>query len=963
MKYIFIRLGATVFFIIAAFTMYAPSVLAGGVINIVCDASQIHSAIKDNNRVCSTVEQGKALPGDILVIRGSGFIASTKQSPVNTDQQVTFTGNGVSIKARLYPVDQKSPPYSTVDGNFVTNVIIPLELNAGRYDIRFQVRQFGCSLPSGVKQCPLDDAVASIEVQDTAQPHNISFYCPQGASNCAQNGSYQIDADKLRGVRFNQAYVYFKQGGVYGSPKVLDIDKYHTIHTEGTLNLPPGTYQVVLRNKSLTQKVLGPVDWEITGPSFTIIVPPKPQPTPPKDQPVVQPNPPQPPPDKKKEEKPKKKYSYKFIVPTAISGNQDIEIRGEDFEPGDWFQHIFFGGERFSVPKTTVKDDGTFSLTVHTPPRVDMFASFPQSPADFYWKEGITLPIEIMIHVYSAQNMLFLAPQKLSSINILCPLSSDPTLVVKPRPMLDQRETYPLMIEGAGFTCQDLLTLTITGIRVNGKAETAIFGWQKGSYQFRAPGIFYTDKFGGTYNIVSEDPISLYRAVVFDPDVTQVTFTLSDRHGRTVSQVIGVFHPLHQFSISVKDSSDNGDRETLLWQGFKMGPKAQLLLENDVLLGKGKKSIVLGLYNLDPGDKDEDGKNFLTFRVPETTPPGDYVLRLKQSDAAYATTLYSIGKKTVSGEKNDPGKEVKEEKKKEDSSQDPCKNLEGYMLRQCQEAYGLKKEEKQEKQKKISSVESHCKGLSGYMLNQCRQSYGIKDDVVEIKKEEQKVNNQLCANLEGYMLRTCEEAYGIKVTQEKPTKKSTRPIKNIIGEKEKCKGLEGYMLRQCQDAYGIVVKNEPIKNLPPSKQEQQKKTDSNPCKKLEGYLLHQCQQAYGVPLQVEDIKKDEVKQDQKKQESESKKICDSNLPKLWQQECVTEDVFPVVIPSSPSIVPAPVSLPQNINTQSTQCPSGSTYSSIFQKCFENTPAVQEEQPRPTCPEGQSYSITFKQCVR
>lgn len=938
-----VMFAVLVFGVLGIFFFFGQPVFAGGTIVLKCGQTSIHKEIKDVYTVCE--RDGSALPGDIVLIEGGGYAISTLQTPVVLDQYAELISGDRRYKVKMLPLPPATPTYDTSNGEFKANIVVPLETPAEDYTLEFKVTQRACNFSMGVP-CIVDVASARLNVLPSAARDNLRFTCNSGAVPCRRGDAFTFAASLLPTSNKQSVFFYLKKDGLYSNYGYA-LTNGHTAQITGEINVFPGTYTTVIRNTPTGVKMAN--SWEKEGSSVTVVAPPAP-PAPPPPPPT--PQPPQPPKDSTKT------YKNKLTITPRIAGNEDVTIRGEDFKPGAWIQNLFIGGESFSIPRIPIKNDGTFSLTVHLPERVDVFAKI--NDMTIFWQQGMQMPIEFKLYVYEKiynKDLYNSAAYVKSSVEILCPLPEVPILSFRtPFPL---KQKGKIAFDASGFTCRDQLTVTFSGGRFDGKPIVGVHTMTNTDdtpFKRYSAYSLHTDEFGKTFSF---EPLEFNQQVFFDPDIKEILMTVSDRHGRTASKIIPVVHPLHAFSIRVENSVGFG-REKLTWKGFKFNPKSRLILENEKLLGKNK-SLLLGSYNLDNRDLDENDQPFITFIVPDTAPAGDYTLRMKQNDDAYATTLYTVRRAGAEKEKKEDQKKEEnpdinkdngnEDANKQQLIENPCTNLIGYMLRQCQQAYGIageknkqanekeeKKEEqtcknltgyllnqcriaygipledqamteKKEEQKPIPATDTPCKGLTGYMLGQCKIAYGIADDAIRSKKEEQKVDSRLCENLEGYMLKTCQEAYGIAITEEKPqaAKKDEVPAKKIkpIEKKNPCKNLEGYLLRSCQGAYGISSQIIPTKNSPAPKIEPKKNEDSN-CRGLEGYMLKQCEQAYGVSASVEIMPTPPSASEEKNTASSSP--CNPDIPKIWQPGCSA------VQSNDPIQTPA---IPQNVERQST----------------------------------------------
>ncbi len=579
---------------------------------------------------------------------------------------------------------------------------------------------------------------------------------------------------------------------------------------------------------------------------------------------------------------PPKTYNPTMILPSIINQDQELNLVIENAHPGSKVNRIYFGNssayeQYVDIPPATTGSDGKIRFAVTVPSRADLAAD-PETSNFAVGSIAITPAINDSTGLsfwQFANSTVFRG--MLTRIPLLCQIPTEPSIIVGDKATYDQRRGVPeITFSAAGFTCYDKLSVVVSGIRMKGKPISSVHTsdhTNDGEFFRYGSGAFVLDRLGRT-----PWDYRLSGAPLMDPDVTQITLTVSDRHNRSISAPVKVIHPLHDYDIAVKDSdTDPSNSLELNWRGFKNQPKSQLTLENEKLLSK--KPVLLGSFYLDSKYQDEEGRSVITFKVPEDIPNGDYVLRMKQGEV-YATTLYTVKRKSAPQPKTD-------EKKKAPPIAAP--------------------------DKQNIKTPRPCTGLTGYMLRQCKQAYDILDETKDEQKQEKKITTALCSGLEGYMLRSCKESYGLLSEIEK---KPDLPI----GEHNTdvpCQGLMGYLLRSCQSAYGSNV----VEEKKPEEKEMSQ-NESAICANLEGYMLRQCESAYGVQIG--------------KKFSMEKKV--TSEPAFVDPTKLTAPPF--VEPLQPE--KSKEALPESKPAVTTQCQTGFTYSPTFGRCLEDIPIVKDE---------------------
>lgn len=555
-----------------------------------------------------------------------------------------------------------------------------------------------------------------------------------------------------------------------------------------------------------------------------------------------------------------KPLNPKIIIPAKIFQNKQFEVKGMYFPKGSKITSVRFSADTdpISVSQSvTVKQDGTFSLKVTTPARADAIIKYviddkDKTIDDFLWTPSATGKIFVGVTALNTQGKEFFASEK-TSIPLICDFLATPSIAFTSPPIIDQTGPYMVSFDAQGFTCRDRLAIQFEGLKVNGK-----------TIDKKQSSAFFTSM---------PSPVTDYRGEVkqlgfgsgwgskqeIDSDVDYVRMTVTDRKNKSASANIKV---IPKYFISLKSIN------TITWRGFEGGSQALLTLESKELLGKDNPLILKRPY-LDLNEKDAEGNTTVDFNVPSDTPAGIYTLRLTQN-GHFALAIYIVPKK---GQENIPPK--KGTPPKEDSLLNPCKGLEGYLLKTCRDSYGLDESKEKQEQLKQDEVANPCTGLEGYMLRQCQKANNITPPKEDVRDEK-----------------------FIPVSQ--------------------CSGLEGYMLRQCQAVYG-GTQPEPV--IPPEEKRQTDNTQgtitSDPCGSMEvgSYFYNQCRQTYPAPQVQKD--KYEIVPSSGSQPvvtppsspttpsiSPSVKYCDPELPKIWQEGCVQRPIE--------EIAPAPVQCIPNV---------------------------------------------------
>ncbi|MEK7648590.1 MAG: hypothetical protein AAB400_01595 [Patescibacteria group bacterium] len=574
----------------------------------------------------------------------------------------------------------------------------------------------------------------------------------------------------------------------------------------------------------------------------------------------------------------------KIIVPAQLKQKVQFEIKGMHFPSGSKITSVRFSADTdpISLPQSlTVKKDGTFSLKVTTPARADALIKYviddkDKTIDDFLWTPSATGKISVGVTATDVQGKEFFTSEK-TSIPLLCDLSLSPSIAFTSPPIIDQTGPYTISFDAQGFTCRDKLTIQFEGIKTGGR--------------------LIDKKKSGNFFTSMPSPVTDYRGEVkqlgfgsgwgaredIDSDVEYIRMVITDRKNRTVAANIKV---ISKYFISLKST------DTLIWRGFQGGVQAVLTLENKELLGK-ENPIILKRPYVDLNEKDSEGNAIIDFNTPSDIPAGIYTLRLTQ-DNHFAMTVYIIAKKgngSLPPKKNIPPKE--------DALLNPCKGLEGYLLRTCRNAYGLGEEKKEDDQKKDEGVlQNPCSGLEGYMLRQCQKANNLQPPDEGKKQEVPKTSTQ-CSGLEGYMLRQCQEAYGIK----QDTEKTAPPSDDSSGKKQ-----ESLIISYCDPELPKVWQKDCISRVgddakgdkdiifiqPPDTKKQVEDTNgtvfSDPCASMEKgtYMYNQCRQLYPISETPKDRYEvvpsaPSIIPIQPKQEV---KYCNPDLPKVWQEGCV-----------------------------------------------------------------------------
>ncbi len=421
--------------------------------------------------------------------------------------------------------------------------------------------------------------------------------------------------------------------------------------------------------------------------------------------------------------------TVKLIIPPLIAPNQQFEISGSGFPAFSRITQITFQGDEIaSSPQNIfINEDGVFTARVLMPANADRLIQNIYDDQDryvenFHWREGVTARFTVQATVKEEKGNTFTVSAK-TTVPISCTMPVAPSISVSPD-VIDQGEQFSFTIAAQGFTCRDSLSVSFEGLRANGKEIKR----QQSDTFFSIMSSTAKSNKTGTADILVFKRLKDQQTI--DADAERVKVIVADSQGRTAATNVTI---LPKYSLRLKSGIGlDTDRMTAVWKGFAVpGSRADLTLENPKLLGK-KNPIILKSIYLTFDDKDADGDPFIEFAVPSSLASGRYILRLKQRDA-FAVTSLDIIMTVPAGGAN---------KTMPPAAVNPCKNLEGYMLEQCQTTYGIKTDLRTEQKDDTASIDK-CAGCAVY-CDPNMPAYSQKNCIDRSAPEAPSITPQYC---------------------------------------------------------------------------------------------------------------------------------------------------------------------------------------------------------------------------
>lgn len=902
-----------------AWALITPApVFAGGTLRILCDPEKIDKSLKDYYPACG--RGGSALPGDVVLLEGSGYTISTKQSPVVIDQATALVSGDRRISVpRIYPVPPTSSSYDTLNGEFRANIVVPVETPPGEYDISFKVTQRACNYSKGVP-CIVDIASAHLTVLPTAGPQDIKVICDKGeggtpsASTCQKGSPLSLAARPLPTRKSQPIYFYYKKSGQYTNTyEYLTAERDHSVQRLTLAPSEPGEYTVILRSILLGLK-MGLTDFEKTGPTIKVVVP-----APTQTKPIVSP-PVEPPPAVR--EQPivaglsigvsTDQDAYRIpalpmqnpyaLVPNARFRANLIRYSGAAFREGHRMTLSLGTGTGPSFKKKIVLNDLVIGASVGGPAISKNSGSFAFGSVFPALIDGKLIPNGAYTLRAESMDNPALATYYVDDLQI----AAEQLRPLKPKIKIPTaiRQGEPFVIQGSQFPRD----AKIIEVRLSADAEPIVFSQD------------IAVKKDGTFAIIVKTPdhadaIIKYVVDENDKPVTDffwnpskmgrifVSVQAKEKDGTayavTEKTMIPLLCPIAKKPSIVFTSPPLIDQSTPYSVSFDASGficRDQLSIRFEGIKVRGKKidpSQTKDFFAVMPSlssDANGEARN-LGFGS------GWGTRQFIDSDVEKITMIVSDRhKRKARAEIRVIARYSIELKKKTDPGMGDAIIWKGFDVPGWQAAITLENEKLLGKEHplllKSPYLDRNDKDENGFPVigfsvpsdipsgsytlrlqqgdNSATTEY-IKESVGSPKRDETNIAppdtsvSNPCAGLEGYMLRTCRAAYDLDVPKE-----NVLPEPENGAQKNPCKDLEGYLLRQCEKAYGIQPPPPDVKNTIPDV--------GHACEGLEGYMLRQCKIAYGIQdpdtSDVPDADKKEIR------------YCDPVLPKIWQEGCV-----------------------------------------------------------------------------
>lgn len=884
-------------------SMGVGQVHAQGGLFVTCNTASIHSSLKSTHQACE--RPGSALPGDVIVLQGVDFTPSSRQAPVNIDQEAIFQGNGVTLKSRIYSVFPKTPLYSTEGGIFVANTVVPLGLKEGRYTVSFDVRMFGCNKTAGPRDCGRERAEAILDVLPTALGSHVYFSCPaerlERSYICEQGSAFRLSVAPVRANKNAQVFIYFVDDkGKVVFQQAVSAGVAHDIQTKGQLGgLLPGAYSIIVRNRHYDVKIKTAEDWEIrTSPGFTIRK---------KDAMVtsvtiVKPIQPVHPPAQTKVKLGKISSPVYAISGTNVrrKDQNSLAVGGRFELPVQWVSGQKFIDHHYAKLLLGVYEKGVFK-TVHPLGSIEVTEWWQYRTLDpatqtytfVRWvpetaKEG-TYVLRVVSdesdihspHYYVAERQVFVEKVKVFRPSVVIPTTIRPGESIR---VIGKDFPPGSTVEAIQFSDPNYLDPSIS-ISVsshpdsNGSFESLVEAPSDAHAVIRRP---IDEK--GKELLSQEGAHARLRVRVLAKDENSVAFSAEaltalpltcqkkeDARVEATGNVID--QSLKNYSVKLTAVHFScWDPLVLQVHGLKVNGKKippeksnEYFYWNETLKADKDGLLAVDVFNLISMPPIDADVTELTFAMKDrhgiqasvrvgVRPKYDVRLEQVASDSAYQTLV--LKGFAVPG----PRVDIVLENAGLLGSRNPLTIKTVYLDASDKNADG----------DSTVSISRSIDAPSGtYVLRVIQGSaFALTSYVIQERKRED--------------MKTPE--------QEK--------IEKIIRRFEPCGGLEGYMLRACRQSYGLSD-NAPI-------QEDKKEEGTAVCGGLEGYFLRQCRRAYGLddaqtnvsPLEEKktDQKKDEIIPPVEKETEQKESIrtdllkpvtyCSPDLPKIWQEGCV-----------------------------------------------------------------------------